>query len=779
MFRFATVVQRLGLVLTILLAFAADGHAQQAPLVGIDPIRASLDQIETTARRGNLSVRALNELQQALGPLRDELRAKLSDLEPRLVEADRRLHGLGHAPARGAEDASIAAERARLTQNRNELDSAVKQARLLQARADQLATLISDRRRTAFAETVFERTPSVIDPFFWRDVAAALPADVNALAAIIKGGWTHARDRANPLRLVIALAGIAVFAAGMMALARWWRRRVEGSARLSPAASSLLAFLRAALTMPLIVVVVTELIDQVGLMSKPVADIVVNLAGGVVFAAFGRAAAIGVFAPDNPQRRIVALDDARAQALSRHLVWGSRALGVLIFLLAAQKDIASAQVLNFAVNALFATAVLAVLVHMLYALRPTDADFGTARPRTLWIRPLAWIAVAAISIALLGGYIGFAAFVAGRAIFTVIVLGILYLLLVVSDRLIGDMLSADSPRSRAFAANLGIDPRRLGLIGTLLSGAVRAVFVLLAIALAIGPWEIAASDLSETARRAVFGLRIGDISISFGTVFSAVIAFAIIVVATRIVQRWLETRLLPATEIEPSLRLSIATVFGYVGFILALVAAMAEIGIDPQKIALVAGALSVGIGFGLQSIVSNFVSGLILLAERPIRVGDQIVVKGDEGFVRRISVRATEIETFDRASVIIPNSELITGVVKNWTHANTLGRLNIRVATGYEADAEKVIEILKACVAEHPGVLKQPAPAVLLAEFGATAMTFDIFCVVPNLGERGQIKSDIQIAILRQFRAAGIALSPPQDVRLVTGAPQGAAAGTS
>ena len=139
-------------------------------------------------------------------------------------------------------------------------------------------------------------------------------------------------------------------------------------------------------------------------------------------------------------------------------------------------------------------------------------------------------------------------------------------------------------------------------------------------------------------------------------------------------QRWLEKEVMPHTAIEPSLQLSIVTILGYVGFIIAIVLALGEIGIDPQKIALVAGALSVGIGFGLQSIVSNFVSGLILLAERPIRVGDQIVVKGDEGFVRRISVRATEIETFDKASVIIPNSELITGVVKNWTHANTLGR---------------------------------------------------------------------------------------------------------
>src|SRR5213079_2845190 len=114
------------------------------------------------------------------------------------------------------------------------------------------------------------------------------------------------------------------------------------------------------------------------------------------------------------------------------------------------------------------------------------------------------------------------------------------------------------------------------------------------------------------------------------------------------------------------------------------------LGIDLQKITLVAGALSIGIGFGLQSVVSNFVSGLILLTERPIRVGDMIVVKGEEGFVRRIRVRATEIETFERASVIVPNSELITGVVKNWTHANTLYRLNIRLAVSYDCDPDKV-----------------------------------------------------------------------------------------
>src|SRR5436305_599719 len=174
MFRFATVVQRLGLALAVLVVFVAGGSAQQAPLGGLDPIRASLDQIETAARRGGLGVRALGDLSQRLGPLRDALHDKAADLEPRLADLDARLKGLGPAPAKDApEDPAIAAERARLTQQRAELDAALKQVQLLQTRAEQASSLLTERRRSAYAETLLRRSPSVLDPLFWRDVVAA------------------------------------------------------------------------------------------------------------------------------------------------------------------------------------------------------------------------------------------------------------------------------------------------------------------------------------------------------------------------------------------------------------------------------------------------------------------------------------------------------------------------------------------------------------------------------------------------------------------------------
>jgi potassium efflux system protein len=770
MFRFAT---RFGL-LAILLTLAAGAFAQQAPLVGIDPIRTSLDQIEATARRAGLRSQALTDLSQRLSPLRDQLRDKIADLEPRLAGLDARLKGLGTAPAKDAppEDPAIAAERTRLNQQRADIDAAIRQAQLLQTRTEQLASLLSERRRSAYAETLFRRSPNVLDPYFWRDVVAAAPDYAGRIVRLGADGVAHARDKGGSARMVsasLALAGLCVFSFGLV---RWWRR-VNPVARVGTrygnALAALLVFARTALTAPLAVFVVLELLDQFELVPPVYDRIIRNLIFGVAIAALARAAALSVLAPDNPQRRLVAFDDATAQWLSSHLIWGGRVFGTLIVLRAINRTVDPAQAIDDATRMLLAGAVAALLVHLLIGRRETEEQEATAR-RIPGMRLLAWIVVAAIAIALLAGYANLASFMAGRVVFTVTLIAALYLSLVVTDAVISRTLSAESPAGRRIARQLGIEPRNIGLIGKLTSGIVRVLFVLIVLALAIGRWEVAAADLLEAIKGAAFGIRIGDFTISLGAVFGAIVFFVVIIALTRLLQRWLETEVMPHTAIEPSLQLSIVTILGYVGFIFAIIVALGEIGIDPQKIALVAGALSVGIGFGLQSIVSNFVSGLILLAERPIRVGDQIVVKGDEGFVRRISVRATEIETFERASVIIPNSELITGVVKNWTHANTLGRLSIKVAVGYEADAEKVMEILNACVAEHSGVLKQPPPTVLLTEFASTALTFEVFCIVPNLGERGRIKSEIHLAILRKFRAAGIDLSPPQDVRLVAGA---------
>jgi potassium-dependent mechanosensitive channel len=166
--------------------------------------------------------------------------------------------------------------------------------------------------------------------------------------------------------------------------------------------------------------------------------------------------------------------------------------------------------------------------------------------------------------------------------------------------------------------------------------------------------------------------------------------------------------------------------------------------------------LSVGIGFGLQNLVNNFVSGLILLAERPIRVGDLVVVGGEEGYVRKISVRSTEIETFDRANVLIPNSYFIAEKVKNWTFRNNIRRVSFPVSVGYGSDPHQVRATLLKVAQDNADVLKFPEPFVTLDEFGASSLNFTLYGYVGDINKAGGVRTELAMAVLDAFKEAGI-----------------------
>jgi potassium efflux system protein len=469
-----------------------------------------------------------------------------------------------------------------------------------------------------------------------------------------------------------------------------------------------------------------------------------------------------VLAPDDAPCRLLALDDATARGLYRPLVWAVRALGIQVLALAVNKVLFAPAVLTIACNIVFAVTVAALLLRLLTASQLVQRDHVVVLPQWLWLRFIGWLVLLIMAVALVIGYAGLAAFLAERMITTASVFGALYLLLGLVNSFFAQIATVETQRGRDIAATIGVNPRRLGLIATGLSGGCSLLLMLAALILLIGPWEVNAADLIDALRNATFVLHVGEFSISLTSIVTGVAVLIISLLVTRVLQGWVEHRFLPQTELEPSLQQSIATIFGYVGVITAIVLAMSQIGIDLQKVALIAGALSVGIGFGLQSIVSNFVSGLILLAERPIRVGDLVVVKGEEGYVRRIRVRATEIETAERASVIVPNAEFITSVVKNWTHANLTGRIIVRVGVSYTNDPNVVRDIMQTCAEEHPDILRVPPARALLLEFGESALVFELRAFVREVDRSLLVRSDLGFAILRRFRDAGIEISVPQ-----------------
>ena len=742
--------------------FERKAWAEAGEEPSIEELKKSLDEIEAAVDSEDITAETLAGFRDKLNSATDILRKKIDWLEPRAKEAEDRLKELGPAPAKDApaESAEIAGQRKELTDEFNDIDGELKQARVLTVKTDQLGDRVAQKRHALYANELFARSASILDPSFWTEVYRALPIELRSIEALVDA-WSehHTRPRWAGAALIIVII-IAI----VVVLTRWWLPRLIGepsNTRSAKAWAALWVFIWFAIRTPLAGFAALLALTTFGLLTVRLEQIAQGVVAGMAAAAFGHGVARGLLAPEHPHRRLVQEDDETALCFYNHLLWASRALGVLIVLQVIHKTLFAPLVITVATNALFAATTAAFLVHLVLRLGTIKKNRGEALVAASWAHPLGLLMAVLIGIALVAGYAGVAAFISLRVIVAAAVFGALFLLLVITQTLFAS-INEQTPKGQMLAESLGIDPRTLGLSGALLSALIRVILIATSFLLIIGPWEVSTADLFDTVRNIPFGFKIGEIRVSFQAILAAILVLVLLLVLMRIIQRWLERELLPRTGLEPSLQLSIVTIFGYVGAITAIALALSGLGFDLQKIALIAGALSVGIGFGLQSIVSNFVSGLILLTERPIRVGDSIVVKGEEGWVRRVRVRATEIETFDRASVIIPNSEFITGVVKNWTRANRLGRIVVKVGVSYETDPDRVRDILTDIANAHPQIVQTPPPAAYLVAFGETSLEFELRCVVAEVEKGLSVRSELHYAIIQKFREAGIGRFGPK-----------------
>jgi small-conductance mechanosensitive channel len=379
---------------------------------------------------------------------------------------------------------------------------------------------------------------------------------------------------------------------------------------------------------------------------------------------------------------------------------------------------------------------------------PDDADPDMQRsvPRTRSIvgRGIMLIGIVAPLLAALGFGNATQALIV-PAVQTLAVLGVVIL----AQKLVNDIAMRNRVR----------DSEDAGPLAPLLIG---ALFVALALPVLALIWGATGGDLLQYWARFRTGFTLGETRISPGDFMTLLIVFLVGFLLTRFVQGTLRNSVLPRTKLDLGGQNAVVTGFGYLGITMAALVGITTAGIDLSNLAIVAGALSVGIGFGLQTVVSNFVSGIILLIERPISEGELIEINGQLGYVRDISVRSTRIETFDRKDVIIPNADLVSQQVINWTRGNVVGRAIVAVGVAYGSDLEQVKEIMKEVAMENPMVLHNPPPGVLFMGFGDSSLDFEVRAILRDVNFIMEVKSEVGLEIARRFKEAGIHIPFPQ-----------------
>ena len=772
------------------------------PLVGGLGVSPAVAQENATAREKIVehALEQISEAEKQIDALQSQMEAHKSDdaalidikvkadeiirqllkisveLRPRFNDVKSRLAQLGEKPAEGepAEALAVTEERTRLNAVRMEINTLTGRAEDLSIRASNLSDDITDLRRELFTDRLFEHTEisgDVVD-----DALNAFSAEFNDFRRTVSSWFSFIwKYKRVPLGTAVALslAMALVLLAGEYRLFGSLIRRdpaISKPAYMSRFSVAFWSTILPALALAAFLVSSFFFLDTFNVLRPDIAPIAAALFGfaGLVF--FVAMLARAVLAPKAPSWRLVRLSDKGARdlnfaVLSMAVVNGSD------YVLGAISETLSSPVVLTVMKSFLSSVVVGLIVVVVSFRRPMVAQSGDPSERgRAWPKAVALpLRVIGIGLILLSaiGYVGLSRFLATQMVLTGAVMATMYIGILSGKAISAPNQFGETRVGRYLQQRFALKPVGLDQAG-IAAGLLIYVFALsIGLPLILVSWGFQPRDLQIWLVNIFTEINIGSIRISIFGILGGVLLFSLGLVATRWLQKWLDGNVMARSQVDAGVRNSIKTGVGYLGTGVAGLIGISAAGIDLSSLALVAGALSLGIGFGLQNIVSNFVSGLILLAERPFKVGDWVATGTTEGFVRRISVRATEIETFQRQSIIVPNSELINAPVGNWTHRNKLGRIEIPVSVSYDADPRRVMELLMEIALSHPGLLRNPEPVVMFNGFGASSLDFELRGFIGDVLGGLPIKNELRVTILERFRAEKIQMPyPHQEVHL-------------
>ncbi|MGH1579006.1 DUF3772 domain-containing protein [Planktotalea sp.] len=714
-----------------------------------DAWQSVAQRAENAVENGRASSSALETLRSQIADWREQFLDAQQTNQARITTLESQVAALG-TPVEGVDEASdIAARRVELDEQLLRLRTPIVAAEEAYNRADGVIKEIDNLIRERQTEELLSGGPSPLNPAYWAPAIEDFSKSTFAIGAEISSAFQSDAQRKTlwrdfPEVVILLVIGLVLVLRGR----RWSLKIVDVLRRYTNRGSGVWRFIASLLQIVLPLFGLAFLVEGafetglIGLRGTLLLDQVTNY--GLLFLAFWWVA--GQLFPKTDDDAVLPIGQSH-RAGARWFIAASALILIaaqVLQVMAIYDDWSDATRAVLGLPLLVLTGI--VLFRLGTLLRGATVDqLDDDEGRQYRVRMAKLLGQAAIVVAIVGPIIAALGYgtAAARLMFSSIATLMLFGLLLVVQGFIEDVFAFLTRKS-------GRDDDSLipVLLGFLLVIASLPILALI--------WGARWADITEVWTRFQEGFAIGDSRISPIDFITFAVIFAIGYTATRLLQGAMRTTILPRTKLDAGGRNAIVSGIGYVGIFLAALIAISSAGIDLSSLAIVAGALSVGIGFGLQNIVSNFVSGIILLIERPIAEGDWIEVGGKMGYVRGISVRSTRIETFDRTDVIVPNADLVSGMVTNWTRGKTVGRVIVPVGVAYGTDTRKVEDVLLKIAREHPMVLLNPEPSIVFQGFGADSMDFEIRAILRDVNYVLSVKSDMNHLIAARFAEEGI-----------------------
>jgi len=766
-------------LLALLLAASA-GFAFDRAIIGetdrgLQQLRIDLDMATQTLRRPNLSDQNLANLKVTLEKIRTTAADRSLKLVAPLGEVTQQLNSLGTAPAAGQrEDEGVAQSRADVTATRDKLQSIKAQLDVVTVEAEQASRSVSTLQRDQFFGRIFDRSRSILNFDVWVDLVAGIGVLFAGLSLMLRNWWADVSQTAQPLGLLTIPA--IVFGAGLAFrlinrfFSRWLTGYSNSGRPLDNMTRLWIVFRALIVTFAALAVVFFPIrfaLETSGYFTDANPRMVLlwdSLRDTVFTTIFYYVLARRVTAPGKPEIRIVDLDERAASrvtllvGLTAFVASFNRQLGQVSGGMYLGLNYTQGQTALGALSLLVLSSIVLLVLHDQQGLPDDDKRrfyFSWARK----LVPLAWLLIIIGFTSLIFGYLALGDYIAHQIVRTTMVVTLVFLVYHLFDAMVQASFDPQSNFGVFLRRISGLSERAIERLGLIFRTMVDLVLVIAGIPLLLLLWTLNWVDMRGLMNTLALGITIGDVTILPGTLAIMLTILVAGILATKVFNSWLDHRILSDTRIKKGVQDSILTGSSYIGYLLAGVFALTAAGVDFSSLAIIAGALGLGIGLGLQSIINNFVSGVILLAERPIRVGDWVSLPEGEGIVRRINVRSTEIETFDSCSIILPNSALVTEAVKNWTHNDDMGRFSIDVVVDYDTDPDVMKKLLLETTCGHPKVLTHPAPTVLLTSFGKNGLEFVVRAFVADVLMGSQVASDIRFSLLSRFRGEGITIA--------------------